>query len=115
MNMLKKLIILATMFAAVSVPASASSSAIGALPEMGTLTGYVATWIADGLQVCLTKALSASRATIKGRTPSVTVIDGTHMIIEAKRLPPQSAPFRGLSGPRKKPTQDSRGAERVDR
>jgi hypothetical protein len=105
MNTFRKLVCLSVVTAlAASTPASASSSVILALPEMGTVAAQVAGLLSRELQMCVAKVVSASRATLKTRSPSVTV-DDTHMIIEAKRLSPESEPFRGLSGPRKKQTR----------
>jgi hypothetical protein len=86
---------------AAATPASASSSGLFALPELSSVASEVAAAISRELQLYLAKVVSASRTTLTTRAPSVTIED-THMIIEAKRLPPESEPFRGLSGPRKK-------------
>ena len=102
MNTFRKLILASVVAVlAVSTPASASSSVIAALPGMGSVASQVAGFVSRELQVCLAKVVSASRATLTTRSPSVTIED-THMTIEAKRLPPESEPFRGFSGPRKK-------------
>jgi len=102
MNTFRKLIYVSVVAAlAASTPASASSSAIFALPELGSVASQVAGAISRELQLYLVKVVSASRTTLTTRSPSV-IVEDTHMIIVAKRLPPESEPFRGLSGPRKK-------------
>jgi hypothetical protein len=102
MNTLMKMFYASVVTAlAVSTPASASSTAIFALPELGSVASQVAGTIARELQLYLAKVVSASATTVTTRSPSV-VVEDMHMIIEAKRLPPESEPFRGLSGPRKK-------------
>jgi hypothetical protein len=103
MNSLNKSLATAMLVALAAVtPASASGSSVTALPEMGALATQVASWIATELQVRFANALCGSHATLTAHAPSVTIIDGNHMIVEAKRLLPDAAPLRGLSGPRKK-------------
>jgi hypothetical protein len=85
-----------------ATPIFASNSIVAVLPEIGSLTAQVGEWIAGELQSYFTKALNMPRMPPPGRSSSVAIIEGDRMIVEAKRLPPQSEPFRGLSGPRKK-------------
>lgn len=102
MNIFRKSVYASVIAAlAAATPASASSTAIFALPELSSVASQVAGAISRELQLYVAKVVIASRPTLMTRSPSVTVED-THMIIEAKRLPPESALFRGLSGPRKK-------------
>ena len=101
MNILKKLICVGALALLVGgAPASASSSAIVALPEMGSVASQIAVLISREVQVYVGKVVT-SQMTLKTRSPQVTIED-THMIIVAERLPPESEPFRALSGPRKK-------------
>jgi hypothetical protein len=100
MNILTKSFAIMVLLGAGIAPAWASSSSFMAVPSISSITAQVGNWIAVELQVYITKALCAPRATGTS-APSVTILDGNHMIIEAKRLPAESAPFHGLSGPRK--------------
>jgi hypothetical protein len=105
MNILNKSLAIALLLSVGIAPAYGSTSRLMAIPSMGALTAEVGSWIAIEVQVYIARALCASRATGTTPTPSVTILEGNHMIIEAKRLPAETAPFRGLSGPRKTRSQ----------
>jgi hypothetical protein len=105
MNILNKLLAIAVLLSVSITPACGSTSRFVAIPSMGSLTAEVGNWIAIEVQVYIAKTLCAARATGTTPTPSVTILEGNHMIIEAKRLPADTVPFRGLSGPRKARSQ----------
>jgi hypothetical protein len=108
MNTFKKLFVVTLLVglgAVIATPASASNSIVAAaLPPMSLATVRVGEWIASALQSSIAKVFSTPGAR-SAQAPSVTILDGNHMIVEARRLAPDSEPFRGLSGPRKKQAQ----------
>lgn len=83
-----------------SVPCHAEGSLTSSIAAAAS-GAQVVVRLAAGFQVYVSQALTA-RATLLARAPSVTIVDGNHMIVEAKRMPSEFAPFRSLSGPRKK-------------
>jgi hypothetical protein len=104
MNILVKSLAVTVFLGASITPARALSSSFVAVPSISSITAQVGNWIAVELQAYIIKALCTPRASGTS-APSVTILDGNHMIIEAKRLPAESAPFHGLSGPRKARSQ----------
>jgi hypothetical protein len=105
MNRLNKYLAIAVVTGAGLVAsATTSASSLAVLPEAGALATRATYWIVGELGSYIAKALSSSRATQPTRAPSVTIVADNHMVVEARRLSPETQPFRGLSGPRKKQT-----------
>jgi hypothetical protein len=101
MNIFTKMFVLAAMTGVLGVVAPVSASNADAnVPGLSAVAMQVATWIACEVERRLAGAVNITRPAFTLRSPLVT-IDGNHMTIEAKR-PPDSAPLRGFSGPRKK-------------
>ena len=99
MNILVKCFAGAVVGAMFAIPAPAFAQG---LPVPNAMVGQLTAWVVSGLQFYVAHAANTSTASPATRAPSVTIIGGNHMIIEAKRLAPDSTPFHGLSGPRKK-------------
>jgi hypothetical protein len=101
-NLRKAAVVMAFIGVTVAMPVPAADTSIVAIPGMGTLAAHVSEWVTKELTIRAVKMWSASKASITTRSPSVTIVGGNHMIIEARRLAPDFAPLRGLSGPRRK-------------
>jgi hypothetical protein len=99
MNPLTKIVATTTLIGSTLIgaaPSCASNSVVAALPQITAVTAQVGEWIASELQVQLAKALAIPHAIRSARGPSVFVIEGNHMIVEAKRLPPE-VPLEALA------------------